>query len=51
MRVQVPPDVIVQSEDLYRSLATLSYKLVMKQQGDLSRSPKPAADPAGDCSA
>jgi redox-sensing transcriptional repressor len=51
VRVQVPPDVIVQSEDLYRSLATLSYKLVMKQQGDLSRSPKPAADPAEDCSA
>ena len=34
VRVQVPPDVIVQSEDLYRSLATLSYKLVMKQRGD-----------------
>jgi redox-sensing transcriptional repressor len=33
VRVQVPPDVIVQSEDLYRSLATLSYKLVMKQRG------------------
>lgn len=33
VRVQVPADVIVQSEDLYRSLATLSYKLVMKQQG------------------
>jgi redox-sensing transcriptional repressor len=32
VRVQVPPDVIVQSEDLYRSLATLSYKLVMRQQ-------------------
>lgn len=36
VRVQVPPDVIVQSEDLYRSLATLSYKLVMKQRGDRS---------------
>jgi redox-sensing transcriptional repressor len=36
VRVQVPPDVIVQSEDLYRSLATLSYKLVMKQQADRS---------------
>jgi redox-sensing transcriptional repressor len=33
VRVQVPPEVIVQSEDLYRSLATLSYKLVMKQRG------------------
>jgi redox-sensing transcriptional repressor len=36
VRVQVPPDVIVQSEDLYRSLATLSYKLVMKQRGSIS---------------
>jgi redox-sensing transcriptional repressor len=35
VRVQVPPDVIVQSEDLYRSLATLSYKLVMKQRGSI----------------
>ena len=34
VRVQVPPHVIVQSEDLYRSLATLSYKLVVKQQDD-----------------
>lgn len=33
VRVQVPADVIVQSEDLYRSLATLSYKLVIRQQG------------------
>jgi redox-sensing transcriptional repressor len=33
VRVQVPAEVIVQSEDLYRSLATLSHKLVMKQQG------------------
>jgi redox-sensing transcriptional repressor len=32
IRVKVPEDVIVQSEDLYRSLATLSYKLVLKQQ-------------------
>jgi redox-sensing transcriptional repressor len=32
IRVKVPDDVIVQSEDLYRSLATLSYKLVLKQQ-------------------
>jgi redox-sensing transcriptional repressor len=35
VRVQVPPEVIVQSEDLYRSLATLSYKLVMKQRGSI----------------
>jgi redox-sensing transcriptional repressor len=47
VRVQVPPDVIVQSEDLYRSLATLSYKLVMKQRGDALRSPLTAVDPAG----
>jgi redox-sensing transcriptional repressor len=50
VRVQVPPDVIVQSEDLYRSLATLSYKLVLKHQGDLSRLPQPAGE-AGDRSA
>jgi redox-sensing transcriptional repressor len=36
VRVQVPPGVIVQSEDLYRSLATLSYKLVMKHREDRS---------------
>ncbi len=38
VRVQVPPDVIVQSEDLYRSLATLSYKLVMKQRSTVAPS-------------
>ena len=38
MRVQVPPDVIVQSEDLYRSLATLSYKLVIKQRSAVAPS-------------
>jgi len=32
VRVQVPPGVIVQREDLYRSLATLLYKLVLTQQ-------------------
>jgi len=32
VRVRVPDDVIVQSEDLYRSLATLSYRLVLKEQ-------------------
>ena len=36
VRVQVPPDVIVQSEDLYRSLATLSYKLVIKQRSSVA---------------
>lgn len=50
VRVQVPQDVIVQSEDLYRSLATLSYKLVMKQQGDRLRSPQPVLETA-DCPA
>lgn len=29
--LRTPSDVIVQNEDLYRSLATLSYRLVMKQ--------------------
>jgi len=38
VRVQVPPDVIVQSEDLYRSLATLSYKLVIKQRSAVAPS-------------
>ncbi len=51
VRVQVPPDVIVQSEDLYRSLATLSYKLVMKQQGDRVRSPQPVVLETADCPA
>jgi redox-sensing transcriptional repressor len=38
VRVQVPPHVIVQSEDLYRSLATLSYKLVIKQRSAVAPS-------------
>jgi redox-sensing transcriptional repressor len=43
VRVQVPPDVIVQSEDLYRSLATLMYKLVLTQQQDALGSTAPDA--------
>lgn len=37
--LRVPPEVIVQNEDLYRSLATLSYRLVMKHGGEVRKLP------------
>ena len=37
--LRVPPAVIVQNEDLYQSLATLSHRLVMKHAGALKQLP------------
>jgi redox-sensing transcriptional repressor len=39
VNLRVPSEVIVQNEDLYRSLATLSHRLVLKHEGAVGKFP------------
>jgi redox-sensing transcriptional repressor len=49
--LRIPAGVIVQNEDLYRSLATLSHRLVMKYQGERNSEPTPVEEKTDEISA